>query len=148
MHFKPLATATIVVGFAAFGPMVACYAQSATPPFSSPSSDSRGLGPHRPDTIGPRGMGRPDGMDAMRRHPIDPSMFGLIYRPDDRKLTAPDVQKIAESLLLWFGNRTWKVTGVEPAGDGQIAFAFATAEGSVVARFAMNPKNGRVVRTG
>ena len=28
-----------------------------------------------------------------------------MYRPDDRKLTLPDVQKIAEAILLWFGHR-------------------------------------------
>ena len=87
-------------------------------------------------------------MGPMHRHSIDHSLFALMYKPDDRKLTAPDVQKIAESMLLWFGNRTWKVTGVAPAADGQIAFAFSTAEGSVIARFTMDSKTGRVVRTG
>jgi hypothetical protein len=74
--------------------------------------------------------------------------FALIYRPEDRQLTPPDVQKIAEAVLLWNGNRTWKVTEVAEAPDNAVAFAFATQDGSVVARFKMDRKTGRVTRTG
>jgi hypothetical protein len=74
--------------------------------------------------------------------------FALVYPQDDRKLTPPDVQKIAEAFLLWRGNHTWKVVEVEPAADGAIGFAIATPEGSVIARFTMDPHNGRVTRTG
>ena len=59
-----------------------------------------------------------------------------------------DVQKIAEAVLLWNGNRTWKVTEVAEAPDNTVAFAFATQDGSVVARFKMDRKTGRVTRTG
>ena len=45
----------------------------------------------------------------------------------DRKLTPPDVQKIAEAFLLWNGNHSWKVIDVAPAPDGTIGFALATA---------------------
>ena len=38
--------------------------------------------------------------------------FGLLYHSDDRQLTVPEVQKIAEAFLLWNGNHTWKVTKV------------------------------------
>jgi hypothetical protein len=74
--------------------------------------------------------------------------FALIYRPDDRHLTPPEVQKIAEAILLWNGNRTWKVTDVAEAPDNTVAFAFTTQDGSVVARFKMDRKTGRVTRTG
>ena len=97
-------------------------------------------------------MGGDPSLDPMHRMrpppPIDPSLFGLLYRPADRKLTPPDVQRIAEAILLWFGNHTWKVTEVAPAANSLIAFAYATPEGSVVARFTMDTRTGRVVRTG
>jgi hypothetical protein len=142
MRFTTLATITVLAGFAVAGPMATAYAQPAPQPASGQNEDNRGPGPHRPGPMGGQAIG------PMHRPPIDPSVFALMYKPDDRKLTAPDVQKITESMLLWFGNRTWKVTGVAPAADGQIAFAFATADGSVIARFTMDTKNGRVVRTG
>jgi hypothetical protein len=74
--------------------------------------------------------------------------FALLYHMDDRQLTAPEVQKIAEAFLLWNGNRTWKVTEVAAGPDGKIGFAFATADGSVIARFTMDSKTGRMTRTG
>ena len=52
--------------------------------------------------------------DGMRR----PRTFALIYPQEDRNLTPPDVQKIAEAFLLWRGNHTWKVVEVAPAADG------------------------------
>ena len=36
--------------------------------------------------------------------------FALMYHVEDKQLTAPEVQKIAEAFLLWNGNRTWKVS--------------------------------------
>jgi hypothetical protein len=77
-----------------------------------------------------------------------PGTFALVYRHDDRQLTPPDVQKIAEAFLLWQGNHTWKVVDVVPAQDGAIGFALATQEGSVVARFTMDPHSGQVKRVG
>src|ERR1700761_8192315 len=65
--------------------------------------------------------------------------FALVYPQEDRKLTPPDVQKIAEAFLLWRGNHSWKVVEVAPATDGSIGFALATQEGSVIARFTMDP---------
>ncbi len=133
MRITTFIAMTMLCGLAAVGPNLSAQAQPAPP-------------------LGPPGVGRPDGpapmMGPMHRRPIDPGLFALMYRPDDRKLTPPDVQKIAEAILLWFGNRTWKVTDVGPDGDGKIKFAYATADGSVIARFSMDTKNGRVVRTG
>ncbi len=74
--------------------------------------------------------------------------FALVYRQEDRNLTPPDVQKIAEAFLLWNGNHTWKVVEVAPTSDGAIGFGLATQEGSVIARFTMDPHSGRVARTG
>jgi hypothetical protein len=87
-----------------------------------------------------------DGRDG--RRPISPGAFTLIYRQPDRQLTAPDVQKIAEGFLLWNGNHTWKVTNVAAGSDGNIGFSLTTPEGSVVARFTMDPHTGRVTRAG
>jgi hypothetical protein len=82
------------------------------------------------------------------RGPIAPMTFALVYPQTDRQLTPPDVQKIAEAFLLWNGNHTWKVIDVAPASDGAIGFALATQDGSVIARFAMDPHSGRVTRAG
>ncbi|MBV9782754.1 MAG: hypothetical protein JO264_02945 [Acidisphaera sp.] len=75
-------------------------------------------------------------------------LFALLYRPEDRALAAPDVQKIAEAFLLWNGNHTWKVTEVAEAPDNTVTFAFATQSGDVIARFAMDRKTGHVRRVG
>jgi hypothetical protein len=74
--------------------------------------------------------------------------FALVYRHEDRQLAPADVQKIAEAFLLWQGNHSWKVVDVATTADGPIAFALATPEGSVVARFTMDPHSGRVTRLG
>jgi hypothetical protein len=73
--------------------------------------------------------------------------FALVPPADDRKLTPPDVQKIAEAFLAWKGNHEWKVLNVKPDGD-VIGFDLATQEGSVIARFTMDPKSGHVTRRG
>jgi len=87
------------------------------------------------------GPGRDRGMHLMRT-------FGLMYHPEDKQLSTADAQKIAEAFLLWNGNHTWKVTNVAEGPDNKVAFALATQEGSVVARFTMDRKTGRVERTG
>jgi hypothetical protein len=72
--------------------------------------------------------------------------FALIYRQQDRQLAAADVQKIAEAFLLWNGNHAWKVTDVAATADGPIGFSLATPEGSVVAKFTMDPHSARITR--
>jgi hypothetical protein len=85
----------------------------------------------------------------MREHgPVAPGTFALVYRQQDRQLSPADVQKIAEAFLLWRGNHTWKVVEVAQATDGMVGFAIATPEGSVIARFTMDPHSGRVTRSG
>jgi hypothetical protein len=72
--------------------------------------------------------------------------FALVYPQQDRKLTPPDVQKIAEAFLLWHGNHDWKVIDVAPTPDGPIGFTLATQDGSAIARFTMDPHTGRIER--
>jgi hypothetical protein len=107
-------------------------------------------GPPAADGTGMGGAQGPWG-DRMREHHARRMemmrVFALIDRPDDRKLTPPDVQKIAEAFLLWNGNHSWKVINVKPDGD-VIAFDLATADGSVIAHYAMDPKTGRPSRRG
>ena len=127
--------AVLTIGGATAGILVAS-AQPAQPPR-----------PWRADRPGWAGCtvattgGRASGMRRLRT-------FALIYPQEDRNLTPPDVQKIAEAFLLWRGNHSWKVVEVAPAADGGIGFALATQEGSVIARFTMDPHSARVTRTG
>jgi hypothetical protein len=72
-------------------------------------------------------------------------VFALINRADDLKLTPPDVQKMVEAFLLWNGNHTWKVLNVKADGD-VIAFDLATADGSIIASYTMDPRTGRPTR--
>lgn len=74
--------------------------------------------------------------------------FALIYPKSDRQLAPADVQKIAEAFLLWNGNHSWKVADVAPTPDGAIGFSLTTAQGSVVAKFTMDPHTGRIQRLG
>ena len=89
-----------------------------------------------------------EGMEEGRGRQFEPGTFALFHRPADRQLTAADVQKIAEGFLLWNGNHTWKVTDVAPGTDGQIGFAFSAPDNTVIARFSMDAKTGRLTRTG
>ncbi len=99
-----------------------------------------------------RGPGRwehpgPDGRPWMHHHGgMRP--FALIYRQPDRELSPADVQKIVEGFLLWNGNHDWKVTDVAPTTDGPIGFNLATQNGSVVAKFTMDPHTGKIARVG
>jgi hypothetical protein len=80
--------------------------------------------------------------------PFRPDTFALVYRAPDRNLAPADVQKIVEAFLLWRGNHTWKATNVAATADGAVAFSLSTPEGSVVAKFTMDPHTGRVTRVG
>lgn len=93
-------------------------------------------------------MGWGHGPGAMRGRFGEMRKFALIFRAPDRNLSPADVQKIAEAFLLWNGNHTWKVTGVAASTDGQIVFNLATPDGSVIAKFSMDPHNGHVKRLG
>ncbi|HVC59390.1 MAG TPA: hypothetical protein VND19_03360 [Acetobacteraceae bacterium] len=133
------AAAAFVIGGATVGSLIS-YAQPVPPP---------GPGP---------GMGGPGwhhgGPVEWMRHwreahgPVAPGAFALVFRQADRNLTPTDVQKIAEAFLLWHGNHSWKVVDVAANAGGAIGFALATQQGSVIARFTMDPHTGRVTRVG
>jgi hypothetical protein len=122
--------------------IVIAHAQPAPPPAAVD-----GPPPHHPHWMGWMRGGR-EGPEMEGRGPMAHRTFALVYRQEDRKLTPPDVQKIAEAFLLWNGNHSWKVVEVAPTPDGAIGFGLATQEGSVIARFTMDPHSGRVTRTG
>ena len=133
--------AVLALGGTTTGILIA-HAQPAPPPAGGP-----GAPPPRPPWMG--WMHRDHGgRDGEGRGPNLRRTFALVYRQEDRNLTPPDVQKIAEAFLLWNGNHTWKVVNVAAGTDGDIAFSLATQEGSVIASFSMDPHTGRVTRTG
>lgn len=84
----------------------------------------------------------------MRPGRFAPGTFGLFYPIIDKHLSPADVQQIAQALLLWQGNHSWKVADVQQAPGGEVSFAFATPEGSVIARFEVNQATGRIARVG
>lgn len=131
--------AVLAIGASTAGILIA-EAQPAPPPPGANADGPRG----------PQRMGWMHRMHDWRegRRPIAPGTFALVFRHEDRQLTPPDVQKIAEAFLLWRGNHTWKVVNVAAAPDGSIAFSLATQEGSMIASFTMDPHTGRVTRTG
>jgi hypothetical protein len=134
------AVAVLAIGGTATGIMVA-EAQPAPPP---PGVDAP------PPPNGPHwGMGWMHRMHARQdgRGPMGLRKFALVYPQEDRKLTPPDVQKIAEAFLLWNGNHTWKVVNVTAGSDSAIGFSLATQDGSVIASFTMDPHTGRISRT-
>ena len=135
------AAAAFVIGGASVGSLMS-YAQPAPPPGAGPGLG--GPGPGRPHPGPLAWMHRWGG----HHRPIDRSTFALVFGHEDRNLTPPDVQKIAEAFLLWRGNHTWKVVNVAASADGAIAFSLATQEGSVIANFTMDPHTGRVTRVG
>jgi hypothetical protein len=129
------AAAAFVIGGIATG---AALSQAQQAPAPAPLIDGASPSPH--GWMHARGPGRGRG--------FNPRDFALIYRHPDRALAPPDVQKIAEAFLLWNGNHTWKVTEVAAAPDGPIGFSFTTPEGSVIAKFTMDPHTGRIARIG
>ncbi|HVZ06908.1 hypothetical protein [Rhodopila sp.] len=143
-----VAAAAFVSGGIATGAALS-LAQS-TPAAPAPAAD--GAAP--PMHPGPQ-VEAADGPMGMRPHPMGPAMhhwwhrmhtFALIYPSADRNLDASDVKKIAEAFLLWNGNHSWKIADVAPTADGSIAFSVTTGDGSVVAKFTMDPHTARLRR--
>ena len=130
------ALAALAIGAAATGIVVA-QAQPAPP---APDAD----GPPRQHSMGWMHPGH----DWQQRGGMMQRLrtFALVYPQKDRKLSPPDVQKIAEAFLLWHGNHDWKVVNVAPTTDGPIGFTLATQDGSVIARFTMDPHTAKVER--
>jgi len=131
------ATAAFIVGGIAAGAVMS-QAQPAPPP----GAPMDGQAHHGPFGM----MGWHHGEQHERR--FNPRDFALIYRQADRQLAPADVQKIAEAFLLWNGNHTWKVANVAVTTDGPIGFSLTTPEGSVIAKFTMDPHTGKITRAG
>jgi hypothetical protein len=74
--------------------------------------------------------------------------LGLFYPVADKELSDTDVQTIAQAMLLRHGNHTWKVANVARNQDNTVSFAFTTADGGVVAKFAIDTRTGRLHRIG
>lgn len=147
---KTVLGAVTALAIAAGGGALIAYAQPAPP--AAPSSNGPAIEAPLPPPGGPwmQWRGRPGGWrEGMLRHRWERMRtFGLFFRPADRQLTPPDVQKIAEAFLLWNGNHAWKVIDVAPTSDGQVSFAYAAPDNTVIARFSMDTKTGRLTRTG
>nr|WP_294521463.1 hypothetical protein [uncultured Rhodopila sp.] len=140
------AAAAFVIGGIATGAVLS-QAQPAPPPAAQ--ADGAPPPPPRPwmgwmqhRHPGPDGAGWGHREGGMLRN------FALVYRQADRQLSPADVQKIAEAFLLWNGNHTWKVTDVAATSDGPIGFSLSTPEGSVVAKFTLDPHTGKLDRVG
>jgi hypothetical protein len=138
-----VATTAFVIGGIATGAVLS-QAQPAPPPAQQVDGAPH---PGHPWMEGWRHHMGPGGHGWMH-HGDHPRPFALIYRQQDRNLAPADVQKIAEGFLLWNGNHSWKVTNVAATPDGPIGFDLATQEGSVIAKFTMDPHTGRIQRVG
>ena len=133
--------AVLALGGTTTGILIA-HAQPAPPPAAID-----GPPPHHPYWMGWMRGGGHEWREHEGRGPMAPRTFALVYRQEDRKLTPPDVQKIAEAFLLWNGNHTWKVANVKSASDGAVGFDLTTASGEVIASFTMDTHTARVTRT-
>jgi hypothetical protein len=146
------AAVVIALGITVGGLVIGAQAQG-TPPGPPPGMEG---GPGGPAGWG-HGMmhrwmpgwmqGHGDGHGGMPHHPGHP-MMGLIFPAEDRALTPPEVQKIAEAFLLWNGNRSWKVANVAENQDNTVSFNFAAPDGTVIAKFAVDKKTGHFHRLG
>lgn len=75
--------------------------------------------------------------------------FGRFFiHRDAKNLSNDEVRKIAEALLLWFGERNWRIGEVTDAGARTARFTLTTAEGGVIAVFEMHRDSGRIRRVG
>jgi hypothetical protein len=132
------------------GGALIAYGQPAPAPAAGPAPNGPSVTAPQPPAGGAWMQWRRPGWRTgmMRHHWMRMRTFALFFRPADRQLTPPDVQKIAEAFLLWNGNHTWKVIDVAPTTDGVIGFSLATQDGSVIAKFTMDPHSGRIHRIG
>ena len=73
--------------------------------------------------------------------------WGLFY-PKPIRMSVADVQTLAQALLLRHGSLTWKVANVAQNQDDTVSFAFASENGDIIARFAMDTHTGRLRRLG
>ncbi len=135
------ATALVIAGGTA-GSLIA-HAAPPPPPPGGPGMMGGPGGPH------PHHWGPHPGMWGPHHRPlITPGTFALLFHPKNREITPADATAIATGFLRWNGNHTWKVVDVKALGDSKIGFAYATADNSVIARFTINARTGRIRRVG
>ena len=132
------AGATIGSGITVVGSQV--RAQAAPPGMEQPMEEH---GMDRMDDMHRAGEEGPGWRMRAMMHRM--RQFALIYPAADRNLSGADVQKIAEAFLLFNGNHTWKVTDVAEEPN-RVTFSFATADGGLIAKFAMDRHTGRPER--
>lgn len=138
------AAAAFVIGAITLG--AAQLAAQPAPPGPPGMADNDSAGGWRPGQwmqhhmhgFGTNQGGPAEGMRAM----------ALVYKEKDRALTPSDVQKIAEAFLLWNGNHSWKVANAATNSDGLVAFDLTVPDGSVIAKFTMDPHTAKLVRVG
>jgi hypothetical protein len=134
-------------------PVEQLLADAAAAPAAAPAVAPMPDAPPPPPPAGPMGWGprddmRPEMRGAMwRMHQMERT-WGLFFNHRDKNLSNSDVQVLAEAILLVHGNHDWKVADVADAADGQATFAYATADGSVIARFSIDRHTGRITRIG
>ncbi len=143
-------------------PVEQLLADAASSPGAQPEAPAPDAPPQPGAAMG--GMPRPPGPDAMgwggrpqmpgempgamwRMRQMEQS-WGLFFNQRDKNLSNSDVQVLAEAILLVHGNHSWKVIDLADAADGGVTFAYATADGSVIARFEIDRHSGRMVRIG
>ncbi len=137
----------VAAGAALAGGVVATQVQAqGAGPGAGPAAGMERPGMERPgmarDGGGMRRIGEHGRMYGMMRRL---RQFALVYPAADRALSGPDVQKIAEALLLYNGNHTWKVTEVVEQPT-RVTFAFASPDGAAIAHFAMDRHTARPER--
>ncbi|MCB8874701.1 hypothetical protein [Acidisoma silvae] len=134
---------------AAPAPMSASATPDADQPPPPPPGGFPQGGPDGHMPPGPMGFGPHPGMhgpwDRMRHLA---QTWGLFFNQKDKNLSDSDVQTLATAVLLMHGNHSWKVADIADAADGTVTFAYATADGSVIARFSMDRHSGRLTRIG
>jgi hypothetical protein len=141
------AAAAFVIGGIATGAVLS-QAQPAPSPVQEIDGGPTHLGAHPEGRSGMTGWRHHMMREGMRDRLQNLRTFALVYRQEDRNLAPADAQKIAEAFLLWNGNHTWKVSNVAATADGLIGLSLTTPEGSVVAKFTMDPHSGRIARVG
>lgn len=148
------AIAASAISGALAGSLVQLASAEQSPP-AAPVSEGQFTGP-RPGMMGRELMLEHRGW-MHQMHGMMPGMMGrfmghgpftLFYEAADRQLSAADVQKIAEAILLRHGNHTWKVTDVSEGPENSVGFAYAAPDGTLIARFTMDRRTGRIIRVG
>jgi hypothetical protein len=141
------AVAAFVAGGLATGAALSFAQQAPGPHPGGPMMGGPAMGGPGPD--GGRWMHHHGFMHRAEGGPVGGMRaFALVYRQQDRNLTPADVQKIAEAFLLFNGNHSWKVTDVAATSDGKIGFSMAATDGTVIAKFTMDPHTAKLTRIG